>query len=315
MEKVLVIGASGQLGTELTAKLRETYGNTQVIASDIREGKGEVMDGPFEILNIMDEAAYTGVLDKHQITQVYHLAAILSARGEENPTGAWHLNMDSLLRVLDSGRGRVKKIFWPSSIAVFGPDTPSVNTPQDTIMNPDTVYGISKLAGEKWCAYYHRKYGVDVRSLRYPGLIGYKAHPGGGTTDYAVDIYWKAVQNEAFQCFLKPDTRLPMMYMEDAVRGTLELMEAPSDQLSVRNSYNFSAMSFTPKALYQEILAHYPEFKINYIPDFRQEIADSWPSSIDDQKARQDWKWRSEFDLSAMTYAMIEGLKSIFALK
>lgn len=311
MDKVLVIGASGQLGTELTVKLREHYGTDHVIATDIRKGTGQLMDGPFEELDIMDDKAYKHILNRHQITQVYHLAAVLSAKGEQNPLFAWQLNMESLLRVLESGRDQVKKIYWPSSIAVFGPDTPRQNTPQNTIMNPNTVYGISKLAGERWCEYYYKKYGVDVRGIRYPGLIGYKAQPGGGTTDYAVEIFWKAIQRQPFTCFLKSDTRLPMMYMDDAVRGTIELMEAPADQISVRSSYNFAAMSFTPEEIYNEIVKHFPNFKMKYAPDYRQDIADTWPQSVNDQKAAHDWNWKSAYDLRRMSEAMISGLKGI----
>ena len=309
MEKILIIGACGQLGTELTVALRNRFGIDQVIASDLREASGDVMNGPFEILNIMDDQAYQNLLKKHQITQVYHLAAILSAKGENDPLFAWQLNMESLLRVLESGKGQVKKIYWPSSIAVFGPDTPSNLTPQTTIMNPTTVYGISKLAGERWCEYYHQKYGVDVRSVRYPGLIGYKSKPGGGTTDYAVDIFWKAVEGTDFECFLKANMMLPMMYMEDAVRGTIELMEADSNDILVRSSYNMAGVSFTPDDVYKSILGHYPDFQINYAPDFRQDIAKSWPRSMDDGRARTDWGWHPEFDLEKLTETMIAGLK------
>ena len=309
MDKILVIGACGQLGSELTVALRNLHGKENVIASDLREGSGEVMDGPFEKLDIMNDDAYQSILKKHSITQVYHLAAVLSAKGEQDPLFAWKLNMDSLLRVLESGKDQVKKIYWPSSIAVFGPDTPSKLTPQTTIMNPTTVYGISKLAGERWCEYYHQNYGVDVRSIRYPGLIGYKAKPGGGTTDYAVDIYWKAVANESFECFLSEDMELPMMYMDDAVRGTIELMEADSEKIQVRSSYNLSGMSFRPSEVYESIKKHYREFSISYAPDFRQGIAKSWPRSIDDGRARTDWGWEPEFDLDRMTEAMISGLK------
>lgn len=309
MEKILVIGACGQLGTELTVSLRSKFGKDQVIASDLREGSGEVMNGPFETLNIMDDTAYQNILEKYQINQVYHLAAILSAKGESDPLFAWQLNMESLLRVLESGKEQVKKIYWPSSIAVFGPDTPSENTPQSTIMSPTTVYGISKLAGERWCEYYHQKYNVDVRSIRYPGLIGYKSKPGGGTTDYAVDIFWKAVEGENFECFLNENTELPMMYMDDAVRATIELMEAAPEEIKVRSSYNLGGISFNPMQLYDEIKTHYPDFGITYTPDFRQGIANTWPKSIDDSSARNDWNWSPEFDLKKMTETMITGLK------
>jgi nucleoside-diphosphate-sugar epimerase len=291
-------------------KLREVFGTSNVVASDIREGAGDLMNGPFEILNILDPQAYAVSLKKHGITQVYHLAAVLSAKGEQDPHFAWKLNMESLLTVLESGKEQVKKIYWPSSIAVFGPDTPRDHTPQNTVMNPSTVYGISKLAGERWCEYYFQKYGVDVRSIRYPGLIGYTAKPGGGTTDYAVDLYWKAVEGQNFECFLKPDTALPMMYMDDAVRGTIELMEAPREQVKIRSSYNLAGMSFTPDEVYHSVKRHYPDFKISYAPDFRQGIADSWPNSIDDSAARADWHWRPAFDLEKMSVAMIDGLKS-----
>lgn len=310
MDKILVIGANGQLGTELVEKLRQKYDVENVIASDIRQIEGVHDSGPFETLDILDSDAYYAVLKKHNITQVYHLAAMLSAKGEQNPHLAWKLNMESLLTVLESGRNQVKKIYWPSSIAVFGPDSPKDNAPQDTIMNPNTVYGISKLAGERWCEYYHQKYGVDVRSLRYPGLIGYKAKPGGGTTDYAVDVFWKAVEGQDYDCFLRADTRLPMMYMDDAIRGTLQLMDADSSAISVRSSYNFSGLSFTAQELFDELSGHFPEMKFTFNPDFRQKIADSWPSSIDDFQAQNDWEWSSHYDLAGMTVTMIAGLKS-----
>jgi nucleoside-diphosphate-sugar epimerase len=309
MEKILVIGACGQLGTELVVKLREVYGTAHVIASDIREGSGQLMDGPFEILNILDAEAYRALLKKHDINQVYHLAAVLSATGEKDPLFAWKLNMESLLTVLESGKDQVKKIYWPSSIAVFGPDTPRDHTPQHTVMNPSTVYGISKLAGERWCEYYFKKFGVDVRSIRYPGLIGYQAKPGGGTTDYAVDIYWQAVEGNDFSCFLKPDTALPMMYMDDAVRGTIELMQADADKIKTRSSYNLSGMSFTPEEVFGSVQKRFPNFKVSYAPDFRQAIADSWPKSIDDSFARNEWNWAPEYDLDKMSDAMINGLK------
>lgn len=310
MEKILVIGACGQLGTELTVALRAKFGTNHVIASDLHESIGGAMEGSFECMDIMDDQAYQHVLRKHQITQVYHLVAILSAKGENDPMFAWRLNMESLLRVLESGRGQVKKIYWPSSIAVFGPDTPDKNTPQTTIMNPTTVYGISKLAGEQWCNYYHQHYGVDVRSIRYPGLIGYKSKPGGGTTDYAVDIFWKAIAGEHFKCFLKANTELPLMYMDDAVRATIRLMEAKPEDISIRSSYNVSGISFNPDQLFQEIKNYYPSFEISYSPDFRQGIADTWPKSMDDSQAKTDWNWMPKFDLTKMTETMIAGLKS-----
>ncbi len=311
MDKILIIGACGQLGTELTLKLRELKGINNVIASDLREEPLDLIkDGPYEKLDIMDKDRFHEILEKHNINQVYHLAAILSAKGEQNPLFAWQLNMDSLLLVLEAGKDRLKKIYWPSSIAVFGPDTPKLNTPQNTIMSPNTVYGISKLAGERWCEYYFEKYGVDVRSLRYPGLIGYKALPGGGTTDYAVDIFHKAISGEAFECFLSKDTMLPMMYMDDAVKATIDLMESDIENVKVRSSYNVAAMSFTPAEIAAEIKNHYKDFTISYNPDFRQKIADSWPGSIDDSAARNNWGWRHSYNLKELVETMITNLKS-----
>ena len=309
MEKILIIGASGQLGTELTMKLRVLKGEENVIASDLRQPSGIVKDGPWEVLDILDAQAFNHVVRKHGITQVYHLAAILSAKGEQDPLFAWKLNMESLLTVLEAGKDSINKIYWPSSIAVFGPDTPKVDTPQDTIMNPSTVYGISKLAGERWCEYYFKKYQVDVRSLRYPGLIGYKSLPGGGTTDYAVDIFHKAITGEEFECFLNEDTKLPMMYMDDAVKATIDLMEVPNEKVKVRSSYNIGAMSFSPAEIASQIREHYPSFQINYKPDYRQEIAESWPSSIDDSQARTDWGWDHQVDLTQLVDTMITNLK------
>ncbi len=311
MDKILIIGACGQLGTELTLKLRDLKGNDNVIASDLRDEPLDLIkNGPYEKLDIMDKDRFHEIIKNHGITQIYHLAAILSAKGEQNPQFAWQLNMDSLLLVLEAGRGQVKKIYWPSSIAVFGPDTPKLNTPQNTIMSPNTVYGISKLAGERWCEYYFEKHGVDVRSLRYPGLIGYKALPGGGTTDYAVDIFHKAIGGESFECFLTEDTMLPMMYMDDAVKATIDLMEADINDVKVRSSYNLAAMSFTPKEISAEISKHYTDFSITYNPDFRQEIADSWPGSIDDSAARNNWGWRHSYNLEELVETMIANLKS-----
>lgn len=310
MRKILIIGANGQLGTELTIKLRELEGVENVIAADLREKAGiHIEEGPYVQLDILDRESYRSVIKRFGITEVYHLAAMLSAKGEENPQYAWRLNMESLLTVLESGRSQIKKIYWPSSIAVFGPDTPKQNTPQETIMNPNTVYGISKQAGERWCAYYHQNYKVDVRSLRYPGLIGYKAQPGGGTTDYAVDIFHKAVANEMFSCFLSADSRLPMMYMDDAVEATLKLMNAPANDVVVRSSYNIAAISFTPAELTEEIRKIYPDFKVQYAPDFRQQIANSWPDSIDDSQARRDWGWQNKYDLKLLVQNMLLHLK------
>lgn len=306
MGKTLIIGACGQLGSELTVYLRNLKGTDQVVASDISDPIPYIADGPFEKLNIMDKDRFHEIISRHNISEVYHLAAILSAKGEQNPLFAWQLNMDSLLLVLEAAREKkIEKIYWPSSIAVFGPDTPKDQTPQHTIMNPNTVYGISKQAGERWCQYYFEKYNVDVRSIRYPGLIGYKTKPGGGTTDYAVDIFFKAVEEETFECFLSENTELPMMYMDDAVRATVELMEAPPEEIAIRSSYNLAAISFTPQEIYNELLKHFPDFKIKYEPDFRQKIADSWPNSINDSAAREDWGWKPAFDLAVMTEEIV----------
>lgn len=310
MDKILIIGACGQLGTELTLKLRELKGVDNVIASDLLDEPVDMLKGgPYEKLNIMNKESFQIILEKHNINQAYHLAAILSAKGEQNPHFAWQLNMESLLTVLEAGKDRLKKIYWPSSIAVFGPDTPKENTPQNTIMSPNTVYGISKLAGERWCEYYFDKYGVDVRSLRYPGLIGYKALPGGGTTDYAVEIFHKAIAGEKYECFLSEDTMLPMMYMDDAVKATIDLMEADFESVKVRSSYNLAAMSFTPKEITEEIQKQYANFKVSYKPDFRQEIANSWPGSIDDSAARNNWGWQHSFGLKELVDVMITNLK------
>ncbi|MEQ9008881.1 MAG: NAD-dependent epimerase/dehydratase family protein [Ekhidna sp.] len=311
MDKILIIGACGQLGTELTLKLRELKGTENVIASDLRDEPIELLtEGPYEKLNIMNKEAFQIILEKHEINQVYHLAAVLSAKGEQNPHFAWQLNMESLLTVLEAGKDKLNKIYWPSSIAVFGPDTPKENTPQNTVMSPNTVYGISKLAGERWCEYYFEKYGVDVRSLRYPGLIGYKAMPGGGTSDYAVDIFHKAIAGENYECFLSENSMLPMMYMDDAVKATIDLMETDAENVKVRSSYNLAAMSFTPKEIAAEIRNHYPDFKITYNPDFRQKIADSWPGSIDDSAARNNWGWQHAFGLKELVDTMITNLKN-----
>lgn len=310
MDKILIIGACGQLGTELTLKLRELKGTENVIASDLLDEPVELLsNGPYEKLNILNKESFHIILEEHNITQVYHLAAILSAKGEQNPHFAWQLNMDSLLTVLEAGKDKLDKIYWPSSIAVFGPDTPKENTPQNTIMSPNTVYGISKLAGERWCEYYYEKYGVDVRSLRYPGLIGYKALPGGGTTDYAVDIFHKAIAGESYECFLSEGSMLPMMYMDDAVKATIDLMETDKENVKVRSSYNLAAMSFSPKEIAEEIKNHYPNFEVTYKSDFRQKIADSWPGSIDDSAARNNWGWQHSYGLKELVEVMITNLK------
>ncbi|MEM6358536.1 MAG: NAD-dependent epimerase/dehydratase family protein [Bacteroidota bacterium] len=309
MHKVLVIGALGQLGSELIEALRRLHGEDNVVASDLREPT--IKNGLFEQLNVLDKQALEAIVNKYGITRIYHLAAILSAKGESDPKFAWDLNMNSLINVLEIAKEKkLDRIYWPSSIAVFGPNTPRENTPQHTIMDPNTIYGISKLAGERWCEYYHEKYGVDVRSLRYPGLIGYKAKPGGGTTDYAVDIYYKALEEKRYTCFLKANSYLPMMYMEDAVSATIELMQAEEHSVKIRSSYNVGALSFSPKDIAESINRHIPGFQIDYDPDFRQAIADSWPSSIDDSAARNDWGWQHSFDLDKMTKTILQGLKS-----
>lgn len=310
-EKILVIGASGQIGVELTLALRKIYGNNNVVASDLRE-ENELLKGtgPYVSLDVMNKEMLHVQVIRQNITQIYLLAAILSATGEKNPNLAWHLNMQSLLNVLDIAREEhLHKVYWPSSIAVFGPTSPKQHCPQQTIIEPITVYGISKYAGEFWCNYYNQRYGVDVRSLRYPGLISYKSAPGGGTTDYAVEIYHEALEEKKYECFLKEDTYLPMMYMPDAIKATIDLMEAPAEKISIRTSYNLSAMSFSPEEIATAIQQHIPDFRIDYKPDYRQAIADSWPQSIDDSVARNDWGWSHEYDLERMTKDMLENLK------
>ena len=309
--KILIIGACGQIGTELTQKLRKIYGTENVIASDIRKLNVDVVNsGPFEVINALDFNQIEHLVEVHQITDVYLMAALLSATAEKNPAFAWDLNMNSLFHVLNLAKaGKIKKIFWPSSIAVFGPTTPKENTPQYTIMEPSTVYGISKQSGERWCEYYHNLFGVDVRSIRYPGLISWSSPPGGGTTDYAVDIYHKALENQSYECFLSAETKMPMMYMDDAIAATIQIMQAPVEQIKIRSSYNLAAMSFTPTEIAAEIQKHIPDFTISYAPDFRQKIADSWPASMDDSRAREDWGWNHHFTLDNMTVDMLEHLK------
>ncbi|MFV8225166.1 NAD-dependent epimerase/dehydratase family protein [Christiangramia aquimixticola] len=309
--RILIIGACGQIGTELTLKLREIHGNEEVVASDIREGADDLMkSGPFEILNATDEPKIREVIEKYNIKQVYLMAAMLSATGEKAPMLAWNLNIDSLFHILHLGKeGVIDKIFWPSSIAVFGPTTPKDDTPQITAMEPTTVYGISKQTGERWCEYFFNKFGVDVRSIRYPGIISYKTLPGGGTTDYAIEIFHEAIKNGSYTSFLDKDAALPMMFMDDAIKATVDIMEAPAEKVKVRSSYNLSAISFTPEVLAKEIQKHIPEFKISYEPDFRQQIAESWPSSIDDTPAREDWGWKHQYDLEKMTSVMLDGVK------
>lgn len=310
MEKILIIGAGGQIGTELVLRLREQKGAENVIAADIKDTCSEALkNGPYVQMDVLDREAVRGFIIENNISQVYLLAALLSATAEKNPSFAWKLNMEGLFTILDLGKeGYLKKIFWPSSIAVFGPTTPKMNTPQRTVMEPTTVYGISKQAGERWCEYYHDKFGVDVRSIRYPGLISYTSLPGGGTTDYAVDIFYQAKAGNRFTCFLSEGTMLPMMYMQDAIRATIELMEADGNDIKIRSSYNLAGCSFTPEEIAREIKKHVPDFEIDYSPDFRQAIADSWPGSIDDSSAREEWGWSENFNLSKMVEIMLENV-------
>ena len=307
---ILVLGAGGQVGSELVEKLRAKHGKDKVVATDIREIENQ--EGPFEVLNALDQEKLREIVDRYKIEEIYHLVALLSATAEKQPEFGWKLNMGTLFTVLDLAKeGKIKKVFWPSSIAVFGPNTPRQETPQHTVTDPTTVYGISKLAGERWCEYYAKNYGVDVRSIRYPGLIGYKSLPGGGTTDYAVDIYHKALESKSYECFLQKGTYLPMMYMEDAIRATIELMEAPSESIKIRSSYNLGGISFAPEEIAAEIKKHIPEFEISYAPDFRQKIAESWPGSINDTAAQEDWGWKLHFDLEKMTEDMLKNLNKV----
>jgi len=308
--KILVIGAAGQIGTELVLQLRQSKGAENVVAADLKKPNDEVLKGgEFVQLDILDEPAVRNIIQDHNVSEVYLLAALLSATAEKNPMFAWKLNMDGLFNILNIAKeGLIKKVFWPSSIAVFGPSSPKENTPQTTIMEPTTVYGISKQAGERWCEYYFKQYGVDVRSIRYPGLISYKSLPGGGTTDYAVDIYYKALENNPFTCFLDENMKLPMMYMEDAIRATIELMGAPAAKIKIRSSYNISGMSFSPKEIAESIKKHIPSFEINYSIDYRNKIAETWPDSIADINANEDWNWNARFNLDEMTENMLENL-------
>lgn len=310
-KRILILGASGQIGTELSRRLRKQYGKEKVITSDIREDDNSMtLEGPFEILDATDYKAIENVVINYEITDVYLMAAMLSAKAEKFPMRAWDLNMNSLFNVLNLAKeGKIFKVFWPSSIAVFGQTTPPLNTPQKTIMEPSSAYGISKQAGERWCEYYHRRYGVDVRSIRYPGLISYRTPPGGGTTDYAVDIFHKAIKHKKYICFLKEDTTLPMMFIDDAIEATLKLMQAPKDSIKIRSSYNLAAMSFNPKEIADSIKKHIPDFEISYKPDFRQGIAETWPQTIDDSDARKDWGWEHKYSLEDMTKDMLENLK------
>ena len=314
-EKILVIGSCGQLGTELVEALRGIYGDSNVIASDLKKSENPVFEaGPFETLDILDEKSFREIIEKYKPTQVYHLAALLSATAEKMPEFAWKLNMDGLFHVLNAARdmGVIKRVYWPSSIAAFGPNTPRYNTPQFGSMDPTTVYGISKLSGELYAQYYYNRWGVDTRSLRYPGLIGYKSAPGGGTTDYAVSIYHDALQTKTHECFLKEGTVLPMLYMPDALKATLDIMHAPSENIKIRSSYNLAGMSFGPEEIAASIQNHIPDFTITYNVDYRQQIAESWPAVIDDSRAREDWGWKPDFDLDKMTVDMLKNLKSLY---
>ncbi|MCK4920302.1 MAG: NAD-dependent epimerase/dehydratase family protein [Bacteroidales bacterium] len=308
MDRILVIGAAGQIGSDLVTGLRKIHGAANVYATDIKPASIDIVEGgPFQILDVMDDKQLIHFIIRHKITQIYHLAAVLSGNAEKLPVQAWDINMRSLLNVLEIAKmvDDVKKVFWPSSIAVFGPTTSRVHTPQLTVMEPITVYGISKLAGERWCDYYFNKFGVDVRSIRYPGLISYKTEAGGGTTDYSVEIFYEAIRNQSYECFLSENTALPMLFMPDAIRATIDLMEADREKLTINSAYNLGGFSVTPKKLYQEIQAHIPDFKIQYNPDFRQAIADSWPQSIDDSIAKRDWGCRYDYDLKKMTVEML----------
>lgn len=311
-DKILILGASGQIGTDLVVQLRKDFGNDNVVASDIKKPSQMVMEGgPFEEINVLDESRLVEVVKKHKITQVYHLVAMLSATGEKFPAAGWKLNMDSLFSVLNMAKdGLIKKVYWPSSIASFGPTTPRTNTEQFTVMDPTTVYGISKLSGELWCDYYHKKYGVDVRSVRYPGLISYKTEPGGGTTDYAVDIFHQALKTNSYECYLAEDTKLPMMYMPDAIKATIGIMEAPENEVKIRTSYNLAAFSFDPKTIAKKIKLHLPDFQMSYALDSRNDIALGWPQSIDDKMARQHWGWKHDFNLDQMIEDMLKNLRA-----
>lgn len=307
-DKILIIGAGGQIGIELTQELSLLYGSENVVAADLKPISA-LPNNPFEVLDVLDKDSLFSIVKKHGIKQIYLLAALLSATGEQNPMFAWKLNMEGLFNVLDLAKEKhIKKVYWPSSIAVFGPTTPRENTPQFTVMEPTTVYGISKQAGERWCEWYFNKHGVDVRSLRYPGLIGWKSAPGGGTTDYAVHIFHQALKNKTYECFLSKDTALPMMHMEDAIRATIEIMHAPSENIKIRGSYNLAGISFTPEQIAQEIKKHIPDFTISYKPDFRQAIADSWPKSISDDEAKNHWNWSAKYNLSSLVANMLENL-------
>jgi len=309
MDRIMVIGAAGQIGSELVIELRKIYGSENVYSTDIKHASPEIVQGgPYQALDVMDDKQLIHFIIRNKITQIYHLAAVLSGNAEKLPTQAWHINMDSLMNVLEIAKmvEEVKKVFWPSSIAVFGPTTPRENAPQLSVMEPITVYGVSKLAGERWCDYYHSKYGLDIRSLRYPGLISFKTEAGGGTTDYAVEIYYDAIRKGSYDCFLSADTKLPMLFMPDAIKATIDLMEADKSKITIHNSYNLGGFSVTPDEIHQEIKKHIPDFKISYKPDFRQAIADSWPQSVDDSVARRDWGFEYKYGLEEMTEIMLE---------
>lgn len=309
-ERIMVLGASGQIGSELVDKLRENYGDANVLATDLREPSQDQLEkGPFEVLDATDGPRTLEIIKKYGINQVYHLVAMLSATAEKMPKKGWDLNMNSLFNILDIAKdGHLKKTYWPSSIAAFGPTTPKQNTPQFTVMDPGTVYGISKLSGELWCEYYFKKYGVDVRGLRYPGLISYKTKPGGGTTDYAVDIFHKAAAGEEYECFVGENTKLPMMYMPDAIKATVGIMEAPAENVKIRTSYNVGAFSFNPQELYQAIKAELPNFKMSYAIDERDKIAQGWPQSINDKEARAHWGWQPDYSLQEMVKDMLKNV-------
>lgn len=310
-DTILVIGSNGQIGTELVFELRRQFGADRVIASDVSLPDSELSNaGPYETLDVLDRERLGDIVDKYKITQIYHLAALLSVSAEKKPKMAWNLNINGLLNILELSREKgIQKIFFPSTIAVFGPSTPKDQTPQQTVMDPNTVYGISKLAGERWCEYYFLKYGLDIRSIRYPGLISHKAMPGGGTTDYAVHIFYDALHKHSYDCFLSENTTLPMMYMPDAIRGTIEIMQAPKDKIKLRSGYNFSGFSFSPKEIANEIKKRIPDFTCTYQPDFRQLLADTWPRSIDDAYAREHWGWKSRFDLRLTTEDMLKNVQ------
>lgn len=307
-ESILITGANGQIGSVLVETLRREFGEDSVLATDIHKPKLE--SGLFEVLDVLYPNRFREIIHRYHVTQIYHLAAFLSAKAEQHPQQAWEINMKGLFNVLELARENKLRVFFPSSIAVFGPTTPPVLTPQFAITQPTTVYGISKVAGENWCQYYYLRYGVDVRSVRYPGIIGHQSMPGGGTTDYAVEIYHAAVEQKPFTCFLSKDTVLPMLYMDDAIRGTLQLMEVPSEKLSIRTSYNMAGVSFSPAEVAASIREYYPDFKVTYAPDFRQPIADSWPKSIDDQVARSEWGWSPHFNLAGITKDMLAHLSA-----